>query len=908
MPARTATVNPSTTRRSRIAALLATLLIGGALSFTPAGAPMAASAAAAATSEGVSGVSMESGRDTTCTIRTDRTLWCWGQMVVSNFIFLVDAGSIGENGKNEPQQIGTNLWLSISVGENNVCGIVITTPTSTSGALYCFGSNGTGQLAMDPQIMHFSSVPVQIGTATDWTAVSVGYNNLCAIRANSLFCVGENYTGQFGVNSGSNYSELVQSLTSPEVPVAVSMGKRHTCFLSSTGAAFCAGENPDGNLGNGTTVNSSVWVPVSGSHKFRTISAGYYLTCGIASSTTTPSENAGKAFCWGKNYNGELGSGTGASEDEPWLVDGTRTFVSLQVGELHVCGVTTNGELYCWGSNGSGQSGVSDRTVLVTSVRRIGTATNWAEVSTGDSHSCARTTATASVPSATYCWGWRVALGNGQATYFNTPTKLPGANWLAISNGSGTRCGIQGAALPGKLLCFGANWDGEVGNGTADPQNSPFEVQPAGQSGVTWSEVAVGTSHTCAITGAGALYCWGRNVDGQLGLGDDAQYRTPQRVGTASDWSNIATGDGHTCAVRGGTSLYCWGANSSGQVGNGDSLGDDVWTPYQVFSPGEGFTWKKVSIGASYVCALSTVGSLFCWGKNNGFGIGGGALGDGTTDDQNEPVPSVPGMRFTDVSAGFTSTCAIAVGGGTWCWGINMYGALGNGNALPDFLFAFMGGVNSASAGGSAVAVSTGTWSGCAIRRGGDLYCWGLAFGGEIPVGRDASSPVPAKVGSGYTAISEGNGFNGPGGGCGIKVDATLWCWGYVTDNNFLNGWVEELPTPQLVKILYRKPVADGGAQFTGRAKKNSVLTADAPDFSGTPIPAVTYQWYRCTKAAGASTSSVPSTCTKITSATASSYTLKTADVNKYIRLLITAKNKGGTVTILTASSAKVAN
>jgi len=911
MPAQTTAANPSTSRRGRIAALLATLLIGGALSFTPAGAPSTASAAAAATSEAVSAISMDSGRDATCVIRTDRTLWCWGQMFISDFIFLIDTGTIGESGKNEPQQIGTDLWLNVSVGENNVCGIVIATPTSTSGALYCFGSNTDGQLGLDSAVIHSSSLPVQIGSATDWTSVSVGYNDLCAIRSSSIYCIGNNQNGQFGITSGStNYDVLTESSFANNAAGTISMGDQHSCFLTRAsggnpgGTAFCAGQNPLGNLGDGTTTNSSDWVPVAGSHKFSSISAGNHLTCGIASSATTPSSDAGKAFCWGRNSSGELGAGVGVEKLEPWLVDATKTFVSLQVGDTHVCGVTTNGELYCWGSNQNGKSGVTDSSVNVTAIHRIGTANNWAEVSTGDSQSCARTTATRTVPSATQCWGMRTALGNGQVSYFNTPTKLPEANWLSISSGSSSRCGIQGASLPGKLVCFGGNWNGEVGNGTTDLQLSPFEVVNA----QGWNEVAVGRAHTCAVTGAGALYCWGLNEDGQLGVGDALSYTTPQRVGVANDWSHIAAGDGFTCGVRSGTSVYCWGSNSSGQIGNGDATGAAVNTPYQVFSAADGLTWKKVSIGSAYVCALSTAGSLFCWGENGGLGFGGGALGDGTSDDRNEPVPSVPGLRFTDVSAGFTSTCAIAVGGGTWCWGVNMYGALGNGSALPDVLFGFMGGVNSAYAGGSAVAVATGIWSGCAIRRGGDLYCWGASFVGNIPVGRDASSPTPTKAGSGFVSVEQTNGYYGPGGGCGIKVDATLWCWGYLTMNNFQNGWPEDYSTPQAVKILYRKPVADGGAQFTGRAKKNSVLTADAPSFSGTPIPAVTYQWYRCSKAASAASATVPSTCTKISSATGSTYTLKAAEVNKYVRLLITAKNKGGTVTILTASSAKVAN
>jgi hypothetical protein len=265
-------------------------------------------------------------------------------------------------------------------------------------------------------------------------------------------------------------------------------------------------------------------------------------------------------------------------------------------------------------------------------------------------------------------------------------------------------------------------------------------------------------------------------------------------------------------------------------------------------------------------------------------------------------------MRFSDVSAGLSTTCGVAVGGGTWCWGAGAYGGLGNGNALPDFYFGTTGVTNSGFVGGSATSLSAGLWSGCTVRRGGDLYCWGFSFAGVIPTGSDIASATPKKVGSGFTKVVVSNALFGIAGGCGIKTDTTLWCWGLTYSNLFQNGWVDQFSTPQLVKVLYRKPVADGGAQITGRAKRNSVLTADAPDFSGSPIPAVTYQWYRCTTAAAAATSTVPRTCTKITSATRSTYTLKSTEVNRFVRLLITAKNKGGTVTILTASSAKVVN
>ena len=122
------------------------------------------------------------------------------------------------------------------------------------------------------------------------------------------------------------------------------------------------------------------------------------------------------------------------------------------------------------------------------------------------------------------------------------------------------------------------------------------------------------------------------------------------------------------------------------------------------------------------------------------------------------------------------------------------------------------------------------------------------------------------------------------------------------------NGWPDDYAVPQLLKILYHRPTADGDAQLLGRAKKGATLTADAPSFSGTPLPAVTYQWYRCTKAATASTSTVPSTCAKISGATSGTYVLKSADVGRYVRVAVVAKSNAGTITILTRSTARVAN
>ncbi len=618
MPAPTTETSPSTTLRSRVAALLATLLVAGAVSLAPASNPEVASAAVAPTSESVAAVNMDGGGFMNCAIRTDRTLWCWGSAILSEYVFLIDGGEVGKDGKNTPQQIGTKLWLSISVGESTACGIVIPTTSSTSGSIYCFGANPSGLMGVPAELLRSAREPKMVGTATDWTAVSVGDEHMCAIRQGGLYCAGDNADGQLGLAEDDFEDRTALTYTNNSA-TSVTTGEDFTCFLAA-GNAYCFGANYSGQLGDTTQTNSAIFVPVSGNHKFSSIVAGRAHTCGVAIASPSFPSDAGLVYCWGSNGSLELGGGTtDGFAATPTAVNVAKTFLTLASGNEHVCGVTTSRELYCWGGNYAGKTGEAT-TIINSQPHQVGTATNWATVSASLGVSCASTLATSRVPSATYCWGERQTLGNGVPTFLNTPTKVPGTGWLTVSANSGTRCAIQGAALPGKLYCFGRNWNGEVGNGVDTVQRTLFEVPSA--SG--WREIAVGGSSTCGINGTGALFCWGDNQSGQLGDGTSTDHFLPQQVGDHTDWSGIVLGNETACAIRGGTSVYCWGSDSDGQLGNGAVLTDLQSTPQVVFEPEFGATWSKVSIGQAHACALATSNELYCWGDNSGWGFGAG--------------------------------------------------------------------------------------------------------------------------------------------------------------------------------------------------------------------------------------------------------------------------------------------
>ena len=124
----------------------------------------------------------------------------------------------------------------------------------------------------------------------------------------------------------------------------------------------------------------------------------------------------------------------------------------------------------------------------------------------------------------------------------------------------------------------------------------------------------------CATTTDGSMWCWGDNTYGQLGVGDLAMRTVPTRVGAATDWHSTAPSWDHTCALEGAAyQLSCWGRNLGGQLGVGDMV--DRTTPTAV-SPGT--SWVEVHGGSEYTCALRSDDTLWCWGLNTSGEVGVG--------------------------------------------------------------------------------------------------------------------------------------------------------------------------------------------------------------------------------------------------------------------------------------------
>ncbi len=337
-----------------------------------------------------------------------------------------------------------------------------------------------------------------------------------------------------------------------------------------------------------------------------------------------------------------------------------------------------------------------------------------------------------------FCWGsGRFGrLGNGGTTDspIPVPVTLPnGVTFTAISANTSHTCALD---TTGVAWCWGGGYAGRLGNGAVTDQTTPVRVtMPANR---TFTAIAAGSAHTCAIDDLGNGWCWGAGSTGQLGNGgwNEVNIPTPVAMPSATTFTAITAGYGHTCAVTNTTALRCWGYNNVGQVGNNQS-GTNILTPAGVVAPGVGF--RSIDAGYMTTCAVSVGGEPYCWGQNTR-----GQVGDGTTTNRLVPVPVLmPGGFPTHVIAVHAiHACALSAAGELHCWGGGEDGELGLGGLTETLDPQLVGGL---PRGSTVDARDKGT---CALTGEGQVWCWGTNDFGQLGLGGIGGGPftVPMPV------------------------------------------------------------------------------------------------------------------------------------------------------------------
>lgn len=335
---------------------------------------------------------------------------------------------------------------------------------------------------------------------------------------------------------------------------------------------------------------------------------------------------------------------------------------------------TAPGTLRSWGFNDAGQLGNGntqsrDHPVTV----RLPKGAKVTSVRGGDDFALAATST-----GAVLAWGLNYAgeLGDGSFTSSLTPVKvrLPaGTKVTAVRAGDAFGLALTSS---GRVLAWGANTSGQLGNGSTSASTRPVQVKLG--AGVKAKAIAVGNSFAMALTTTGHVLAWGQNQLGTLGIGSTANHHLPVRVKLPAGVTAeaIAAGDQHGLAVT-TAGVFAWGSNNFGQLGLGDMTRRlrpaRVTLPPALRSAGK---ITALSAGFDQTLALTSKGLLLAWGGNDS-----GELGDDSTvgSDVAVKVRLPAGTKVTSVSAGNDSSYALTAAGRVLAWGNGGSGGLGNG-------------------------------------------------------------------------------------------------------------------------------------------------------------------------------------------------------------------------------------
>jgi alpha-tubulin suppressor-like RCC1 family protein len=591
-------------------------------------------------------IAIATGAYHSCALTNAGGVKCWG---------FNSSGQLGDNttiARAAPVDVSglTSGVVSISAGGYYTCAI------TSSGGAKCWGYNFYGQLGDNTTIDR--PLPTDVTGLTSGVAqISAAFQHTCArLQTGGAKCWGYNL-GSVGDGTFTQRNAPVDVLGLASGVAKITGGGYQSCAVTSAGSAKCWGYNAFGQLGDGTAITRTSPVDVVGlGSGVAAITSGFYHLCSLST--------GGGVKCWGQNYFGKLGNNASTDRLVPTPVIGLGSGVTaVATNSAHSCAVTSGGAK-CWGDNAFGQLGDNSTTMRLSQVDVVGLASGVASAAPGAQHTCALTTA-----GGVKCWGDNAGnqLGDGTNTPRLTAVNVTGlaSGVTAIAAGAFHNCALTGT---GTVKCWGNNNAGQLGDGTTTARNTAVDV-----SGLTGAiAISAAANHTCALLSTGSAKCWGENIVGQLGDNTTVQRLLPVDVAAPGvTFTKISTGDFHTCGVTSAGSIKCWGSNAFG------GLGDNTFT--QRVSPVDvlnlGGTAATVSAGQYHTCARLTSGAAKCWGRNDA-----GQIGEDTTANRTAPA-AVAGLGANVVSivAGSLTSCAIQTSGALTCWGLNAHGEIGDG-------------------------------------------------------------------------------------------------------------------------------------------------------------------------------------------------------------------------------------
>jgi alpha-tubulin suppressor-like RCC1 family protein len=565
-------------------------------------------------------------------------------------------------------------------------------------------------------------------------------------------------------------------------------GSRFACGIES-GAVLCWGDNAGGQLGDGTLTPHFSPMPVPGLPPATAVTTSAVYGGAFACALVI----GGQVQCWGSNYDGQLGDGTLADRATPAPVLGISGATAISAGRAQACALV-NASVSCWGSDFNGELGhdtTYDRLSPVRAGLGPGVPPTWSAATASEWHGCALTPA-----GAAWCWGLYKTLTDGYYTSYDALAYWPeaqavGHQFVRLADGARTQCGLEAG---GDAWCWVFS-------------RAPIRFP----STVPFTDVVTSWRSACALDVNGAVRCM--NI-WSPGAG-------PVLVSGAPPLVRLAADDSSVCGLTAGGAVWCWGGGDSAPVSSAalksgattfssiwsgtDGVcaitpAGDAWCLTSYYYPSDqllvaeavGYSLAAVARGLRVTCGITTAGAALCWDPRNS--NANGQMGDGTRIGHTTPAPVVGGITFTSITVGYDHACGMTAAGALYCWGMGIWGTMGDGTGP----FSRSPVVVSGNHAFSALASGAGLVS-CGLDAGGVAICWprttkavaglqlmAVAAAGEYGCGLDLSGApscwtaegtgwrvAPVQSGARFATIKAGAST-----ACGITQTGSTWCWG----------------------------------------------------------------------------------------------------------------------------------
>lgn len=346
----------------------------------------------------------------------------------------------------------------VSAGWNHACAV------TTSGGVKCWGQNTYGQLGNNSTTD--SVTPVAVSGLSGVSSVHLGARHSCAwLTDGQVKCWGSAVSGEIGDGTAVNKSTPVSPYNLGAV-VSLAVGANHTCAAPSAGGVYCWGSNASRQVGDSSFAGAISYIPrlVTGTG----VGVGFKVGAGLSHSCYT---RVGYVSCWGGGAQGQLGNGTTAQQFAPTQVSNLTDAVEVYGGYGNTtCVLTSSNGVKCWGRNSEGELGTgSISTYSLTPVQVSGLTSGVASLSVGQYHVCARISS-----GGVKCWGANSyqQLTSAVGSYTATPTAIEGIAGTGVSAGYRSTC----VNTTNGAQCWGDNTYGQLGDGTTNSAGGPVTV------------------------------------------------------------------------------------------------------------------------------------------------------------------------------------------------------------------------------------------------------------------------------------------------------------------------------------------------------------------------------------------------------------------------------------------------